>query len=56
MPGLREYGKEIGLLDGFQKTPGAVKLEKSATGAPVNEREVLYEVGLYKRPEQRAQA
>ena len=56
MPGLREYGKEIGLHDAFQKTPGAVKLEPGAPRAPVNEREVLYEVGLYKRPEQRAQA
>jgi len=47
---------EIGLLDAFQKTPGSVKLEAGTKRASVNEREPLYELGLYKRPEQRAQA
>jgi hypothetical protein len=56
MPALREYGKEIGLLDAFQKTPGSVKLEGGAVRSSVNDRELLYELGLYKRPEQRAQA
>jgi alkanesulfonate monooxygenase SsuD/methylene tetrahydromethanopterin reductase-like flavin-dependent oxidoreductase (luciferase family) len=56
MPGLREYGKEIGLLDAFQKAPGSTKLEPGARRTPVNNREVLYNLGLYKRPEERVQA
>ncbi len=53
MPGLREYGKELGLVDGFERAPGSIKLENGASRGPVNNREPLYEQGLYKRPEAR---
>ena len=54
MPGIREYSKELGLLDSFERVPGSIKLENGASRGPVNNREPLYEQGLYKRPEARA--
>jgi len=56
MPGIREYGKELGLLDAFERNPGSVKLQNAGARTAVNNREPLYEQNLYKRPEARAGA
>jgi alkanesulfonate monooxygenase SsuD/methylene tetrahydromethanopterin reductase-like flavin-dependent oxidoreductase (luciferase family) len=50
MPGLREYGKEIGLLDSFEREPGSVKLQTGVARASVNDREPLRRLGLATPP------
>ncbi len=46
MPALREYAKEIGLVDPFEREPGSVALSHGTERAPVIDRGPLKEMGL----------
>jgi hypothetical protein len=46
MPAIRDYGKEIGLLDPYERTPGSVKLQAGVSWAPVIDREPIEALGL----------
>lgn len=46
LPELREYAKEIGLVDSFERAPGSVKLAPGTKRAPVCDREGMAKLGL----------
>jgi len=46
MPALRDYGKEIGLKDPIERTPGSVKLASGVSRLPVADRGPLAALGL----------
>ena len=46
VPALREYAKEIDLLDSFQRTPGLVALQPGAARIPVSDRGPMEELSL----------
>ncbi len=46
MPQLREYSRQLGLVDPIQRTPGSVKLAAGAARAPVADRSPLGALGL----------
>lgn len=46
MPAIREYGRDMRLLDAFEREPGSVKLAPGAKPAPVADRVPLKEFGL----------
>jgi hypothetical protein len=46
MPAIKEYAKEIELVDPFEREPGSVKLQAETQRAPVVDREPLAALGL----------
>ncbi len=46
VPALREYAKEIDLLDSFQRTPGSVIIRAGAERIPVSDRGPMEELSL----------
>jgi hypothetical protein len=46
MPAIKEYAKEIELVDPFERAPGSVKLQAETQRAPVVDREPLAALGL----------
>lgn len=46
MPALRDYAREIDVVDSYTRTPGSVKLQTGTARAPVADRGPLRELGL----------
>jgi hypothetical protein len=46
MPAIREYAKEIDLVDPFERQPGSVKIQAETQRAPVVDRQPLASLGL----------
>jgi alkanesulfonate monooxygenase SsuD/methylene tetrahydromethanopterin reductase-like flavin-dependent oxidoreductase (luciferase family) len=46
IPVIRDYAKEIGLPDPYERTPGSVKLQAGVSPAPVVDRDPLVSLGL----------
>ncbi|MGH8005757.1 MAG: hypothetical protein ACREQ3_01970, partial [Candidatus Binatia bacterium] len=46
IPVLREYAKEIGLVDPFERTPGSVPLRTGVARDPVADRQALAALGF----------